>query len=119
MKGLELVGVCLPSAAADITHSPPLSHSHLSPDDHHSAFIPTHPPTYPQAFAELDIYADNLNIHPAVVGRAKEEFSRFRDVRESLQQYEGVLAACLALAYQELSGSSDLDLKVGVGVACE
>ena len=58
----------------------------------------------------MDHIADSLAIHPAVVDLAKVEFSRFRDVREAIQQYDGVVASCLALAFQELSGRSDLDV---------
>ena len=42
----------------------------------------------------------SLVIHPAVVDLAKVEFSRFRDVREAIQQYDGVVASCLVLAFQ-------------------
>lgn len=67
-----------------------------------------------QAFELMEHLADNLNIHRSVVVRAEEEFSKYRDVRESLQQYEGVVAACLALAYQELSALEDVDKKAPV-----
>lgn len=30
-----------------------------------------------------------------------EEFKNFRDVRELLHQYEGVVAACLSIAFEE------------------
>ena len=53
-----------------------------------------------QAFELMDHIADSLAIHPAVVDLAKVEFSRFRDVREAIQQYDGVVASCLALAFQ-------------------
>ena len=46
----------------------------------------------------MSVYS--LVIHPAVVDLAKVEFSRFRDVREAIQQYDGVVASCLVLAFQ-------------------
>lgn len=39
-------------------------------------------------------------------------FAKYRDVREAVQQYTGVVAACLLLAFEELSRSQDLDIKV-------
>jgi hypothetical protein len=30
-------------------------------------------------------------------------FARFRDVREAIHQFEGVVAACIVIAYEELS----------------
>jgi len=44
----------------------------------------------------------NFGIHSLVIMRARQEFSRFRDVRETIQQFEGVVAACIIIAYQEL-----------------
>lgn len=37
----------------------------------------------------------------AIQRRAMEEFKNFRDVRELLHQYEGVVAACLTIAFEE------------------
>ena len=39
-------------------------------------------------------------------------FSKYRDYRESLQQFEGVVAACLVLSFQELSLQANLDIQV-------
>ena len=58
-----------------------------------------------QAFELMDHIADSLAIHPAVVDLAKVEFSRFRDVREAIQQYDGVVASCLVLAFQGIFDS--------------
>ena len=53
------------------------------------------------AFTLYCIHIDHsLAIHPSVVDLAKVEFSRFRDVREAVQQYDGVVASCLVLAFQ-------------------
>ena len=37
---------------------------------------------------------DALGLHEAVVQRAKELFAGFRDDREMVQQFKGVIAAC-------------------------
>jgi hypothetical protein len=64
-----------------------------------------------KAFELMAHLAENLAIHPSVIVKAKEEFSRYRDLRESLQQFEGVVAACIILAFQEISMNTDLDAK--------
>ena len=46
---------------------------------------------------------DALGLHEAVVQRAKELFAGFRDDRETVQQFKGVIAACLAEAFDQLS----------------
>jgi hypothetical protein len=46
---------------------------------------------------------DALGLHEAVVQRAKELFAGFRDDREMVQQFKGVIAACLAEAFDQLS----------------
>ncbi|KAJ1442013.1 hypothetical protein B484DRAFT_89803 [Ochromonadaceae sp. CCMP2298] len=55
-----------------------------------------------KAFASMEEIADNLNMHKLVVHRAKEVFTQFREAREAVHQYEGVVCACLVLAYQEM-----------------
>jgi hypothetical protein len=46
---------------------------------------------------------DALGLHEAVVQRAKELFAGFRDDREMVQQFKGVIAACLGEAFDQLS----------------
>jgi hypothetical protein len=46
---------------------------------------------------------DALGLHEAVVQRAKELFAGFRDDREMVQQFKGVIAACLSEAFDQLS----------------
>ena len=53
----------------------------------------------------IDQIAANYNIHGLVVTRAREEFARYRDVREKVQQFEGVVAACVLIAYIEVMNS--------------
>eukprot|EP00981_Chlorochromonas_danica_P010884 scaffold3522_cov228-Ochromonas_danica.AAC.3 len=61
------------------------------------------------AFRHLEEVGGNLNLHDAVINRAKEKFADFRDEREAMHNFEGSVLACLALAYEELSSSLDLD----------
>eukprot|EP01034_Spumella_vulgaris_P039135 gene39135-48336_t len=62
-----------------------------------------------QAFALMEEIAANINIHQLVVGKAKEEFTKYRDIRDALHQFEGVVSACLVLAYEEMSLVMHLD----------
>ena len=39
-------------------------------------------------------------------------FSHYRDMKEQVRQFKGVVAACLAIAFEELSLVSDVDIKV-------
>jgi transcription initiation factor TFIIIB Brf1 subunit/transcription initiation factor TFIIB len=55
------------------------------------------------AFYQMNHVGDALHLHEAVVQRAKELFAGFRDDRELLFQFKGVLAACLCEAFDELS----------------
>lgn len=55
------------------------------------------------AFTQMIHAGDSLNLHEAVVQRAKELFAGFRDDRELIQQFKGVLAACLCEAFEQLS----------------
>ena len=54
---------------------------------------------------------DALNLHEAVVHRAKELFAGFRDDRELVQQFKGVIAACLCEAFEQLSSDGRQILK--------
>jgi hypothetical protein len=56
--------------------------------------------------------ADALSLHQAVLQRAKEMFAGFRDDRELVQQFKGVLAACLCEAFDQLSKDGKQILKV-------
>lgn len=56
--------------------------------------------------------ADALSLHQAVLQRAKELFAGFRDDRELVQQFKGVLAACLCEAFDQLSKDGKQILKV-------
>jgi len=55
------------------------------------------------AFIQMNHVGDALNLHEAVVQRAKELFAGFRDDRELVQQFKGVVAACLCEAFDQLS----------------
>ncbi len=59
--------------------------------------------------------ADALSLHQAVLQRAKELFAGFRDDRELVQQFKGVLAACLCEAFDQLSKDGQQILKVKAG----
>ena len=65
------------------------------------------------AFLQMTHTGDALNLHEAVVQRAKELFAGFRDDRELIQQFKGVLAACLCEAF-ELKISKNASLYQGV-----
>ncbi|GAX14160.1 hypothetical protein FisN_8Hh001 [Fistulifera solaris] len=69
-----------------------------------------------EAFNQMTHTGDALNLHEAVVRRAKELFAGFRDDRELVQQFKGVLAACLCEAFEQLAaeGSNGMLVK-GVG----
>eukprot|EP01038_Epipyxis_sp_PR26KG_P009072 gene9072-12234_t len=56
-----------------------------------------------EAFRLMAEIAANFNIHESVVAKAKEEFAKYRDFREAVQQYEGVVASCLVIAYEQLA----------------
>lgn len=44
-----------------------------------------------------------LNLHESIVQYAKELFSGFRDDRELVQHYKGILAACLLESFDKFS----------------
>lgn len=56
-----------------------------------------------EAFVQMAHTGDALNLNEAVVQRAKELFAGFRDDRELVQQFKGVLAACLCEAFEQLA----------------
>ena len=55
------------------------------------------------AFVQMNHMGDALNINESVIQRAKELFAGYRDDREMVQSYKGVLAACLCGAFDQLS----------------
>jgi len=55
------------------------------------------------AFVNMTHVGDALHLHEAVVQRAKELFAGFRDDRELVQQFKGVIAACLCVAFDQFS----------------
>jgi hypothetical protein len=63
------------------------------------------------AFIQMTHVGDALNLHEAVVQRAKELFAGFRDDRELVQQFKGVIAACLCEAFEQLSSDGRQILK--------
>lgn len=63
------------------------------------------------AFIQMAHVGDALNLHEAVVQRSKELFSGFRDDRELVQQFKGVVAACLCEAFEQLSSDGRQILK--------
>jgi hypothetical protein len=63
------------------------------------------------AFLQMTHCGDALNLHEAVVQRAKELFAGFRDDRELVQQFKGVIAACLCEAFDQLSSAGRQILK--------
>jgi transcription initiation factor TFIIIB Brf1 subunit/transcription initiation factor TFIIB len=65
-----------------------------------------------EAFVQMTHVADALILHQAVLQRAKELFAGFRDDRELVQQFKGVLAGCLCEAFDQLSRDGRQLLKV-------
>jgi len=63
------------------------------------------------AFIQMAHVGDALNLHEAVVQRSKELFAGFRDDRELVQQFKGVIAACLCEAFDQLSRDGQKILK--------
>eukprot|EP00521_Asterionellopsis_glacialis_P007476 CAMPEP_0195280818 /NCGR_PEP_ID=MMETSP0707-20130614/361_1 /TAXON_ID=33640 /ORGANISM="Asterionellopsis glacialis, Strain CCMP134" /LENGTH=772 /DNA_ID=CAMNT_0040339627 /DNA_START=45 /DNA_END=2363 /DNA_ORIENTATION=- len=63
------------------------------------------------AFIQMAHVGDALNLHEAVVQRSKELFAGFRDDRELVQQFKGVIAACLCEAFDQLSRDGQRILK--------
>ena len=67
------------------------------------------------AFVKMTHVGDALSLHEAVVQRAKELFAGFRDDRELVQQFKGVVAACLCEAFDQLSKDGKQILKLNAG----
>jgi hypothetical protein len=72
-----------------------------------------------ESFREINHIGDALNLHPTVVHRAHVLFAGFRDDRERVEQWEGVLAACLWLAFDEISKEGKKILAVTAGDLAE
>jgi hypothetical protein len=68
-----------------------------------------------EAFHQMAHVADALSLHQAVLQRAKELFAGFRDDRELVQQFKGVLAACLCESFDQLSKDGKQLLKTKSG----
>ncbi|KAK1740653.1 hypothetical protein QTG54_008748 [Skeletonema marinoi] len=71
------------------------------------------------AFMQMVHATDALGLHEAVLQRAKEFFAGFRDDRELVQQFKGVIAACLCEAFEELSKDGQHILKKRAGEDAE
>ena len=54
------------------------------------------------AFEKITHACDALNLHPILTQRAKELFSGFRDDREKMVDFNGVVAACLCEAHDQV-----------------
>ena len=68
-----------------------------------------------EAFAMMRDTCNALNLNNALGKKAEQLFSDFRDDRELLQDYEGVVAACLIEAFHETSKSGQKALKTTAG----
>ena len=64
---------------------------------------------------------DALGLHEVVVQQAKELFAAFHEDRELVQQFKGVISACLSESFdqasrdQVLSAAFRMELKVVIG----
>jgi len=67
------------------------------------------------AFARMNHVGDTLSLHPCVIQRAKELFSGFRDDRELVVQFKGVVAGCLCEAFDQFCKDGRQILKVKTG----
>jgi len=63
------------------------------------------------AFIQMAHVGDALNLHESVIQRGKELFAGFRDDRELIQQFKGVIAACLCESFEQLSSAGRNILK--------
>jgi len=61
------------------------------------------------AWSIMQNLTEVLSLHQQVLQRAKEEFANYRDCKEQLNQFNGIVAACIVLAYEELSEKFDLE----------
>jgi len=71
------------------------------------------------AFAKMNHVGDSLSLHQAVIQRAKELFAGFRDDRELVQQFKGVIAACLIESFEQFSNDGKQLLKLRSGEQLE
>lgn len=62
-----------------------------------------------QAWSIMQNLTDVLSLHQQVFQKAKEEFAYYRDCKEQINQLNGIVAACIVLAYEELSEKFDLE----------
>lgn len=60
-----------------------------------------------EAFNFMTDMSIKLGIHEAVIEAAKEEFAKFREVKERVEKFKGVLCACILLAFEELAHEYD------------
>lgn len=60
-----------------------------------------------EAFNFMSDMSIKLGIHEAVIEAAKEEFAKFREVKERVEKFKGILCACILLAYEELAHEYD------------
>jgi len=67
------------------------------------------------AFVKMAHVSDALSLHEAVLQQAKVLFAGFRDDRELVQQFQGVLAACLWESFEQLSKDGRQILKGRAG----
>lgn len=52
--------------------------------------------------------ANRYKIHPLIVKIAEDEFALYRDAKEALQDFEGIVHSCLYLAYEEATHRSEM-----------
>ena len=67
------------------------------------------------AFREINQVGDALNLHPVVIQRSHELFAGFRDDREILQKFKGILAGCIWLAFDEIAEEGKQILAITAG----
>ena len=60
-----------------------------------------------EAFNIMADFAIKYGIHDAVIEAAKEEFAKFREVKERVEKFKGVLCACILLAFDEVGHEAD------------
>lgn len=62
-----------------------------------------------EAWGIMENLTEVLSLHQQVFQKAKEEFAYYRDCKEQINQFNGIVAACLVLAYEEISEKFDPD----------
>lgn len=65
-----------------------------------------------KAFRLMADLASSLHIHEAVIERAKEEFAKYREVRERIENFEATVVGCILFAYLDLATEMNLDIKI-------